>query len=139
VLVRASRELLAPLEDVWAFVSEPYNLPNWWPKLGGVEPDRRGLAEGARWLLTAQAAPTLTKKGAATAHLLVTGVEPPRRFAFRLLEEKLDAELTLAPLPNDRTHATLDVRSRWLFGPGRSLARDALSRLHALCQTGAEG
>jgi uncharacterized protein YndB with AHSA1/START domain len=27
--VRASRELLAPLDDVWDFVAEPYNLPKW--------------------------------------------------------------------------------------------------------------
>ena len=41
--VTASRELLAPRRDVWAFVAEPHNLPNWWPKVGGVVPDRRGL------------------------------------------------------------------------------------------------
>ena len=136
--IRASRELLAPIDDVWSFVSEPYNLPNWWPRLGGVQPDRRGLERGARWLVTGQETPSLARKGAATAQLLVTEVEPPRRLAFRLLEEKLDAELTLAPLPNDRTHATLDVKARWLLGPGRSVATEALSRLHALCQTGAE-
>ena len=45
--VRASRELLAPIEDVWDFVAEPHNLPNWWPRVGGVHPDRRGLAPGA--------------------------------------------------------------------------------------------
>ena len=44
--VRASRELLAPIEDVWEFVAEPHNLPNWWPRVGGVHPDRRGLAPG---------------------------------------------------------------------------------------------
>ena len=45
----ARRVLLAPVEDVWAFVAEPYHLSDWWPGISGVEPDRRGLAAGARW------------------------------------------------------------------------------------------
>ena len=49
--VSVSRELLAPLDDVWAFVAEPHNLPDWWPRVGGVQPDRLGLAPGARWAL----------------------------------------------------------------------------------------
>ena len=137
--VRASRELLAPIDDVWSFVSEPNNLRNWWPRLGGVQPDRRGLTVGARWVVVGEDRPSLARKGGATAQLLVTDVDPPRRFGFRLVEEKLDADLTLAPLPNDRTHATLDVKARWLLGPSRSIAREALSRLHALCQTAADG
>ena len=38
-----ARELLAPRADVWAFLSEPYNLPDWWPGIGGLQPDRRGF------------------------------------------------------------------------------------------------
>ena len=34
--------LLAPREEVWALVSEPFHLPDWWPAYTGVEPDRRG-------------------------------------------------------------------------------------------------
>ena len=30
----ASRELLAPRADVWAFLAEPYHLSDWWPGLG---------------------------------------------------------------------------------------------------------
>ena len=45
----ASRELLASRADVWKFLSEPFNLPDWWPGIGGVQPDRRGFAPGARW------------------------------------------------------------------------------------------
>ena len=47
----SSLELLAPRADVWAFVAEPYHLSDWWPGVSGVEPDRRGLAPGARWKL----------------------------------------------------------------------------------------
>ena len=33
----ASLELLAPREHVWAFLAEPYHLPDWWPGITGVE------------------------------------------------------------------------------------------------------
>src|SRR5207247_3963813 len=48
-----SLEVLAPREDVWTFLAEPYHLADWWPGVRGVQPDRRGLAPGARWLLNA--------------------------------------------------------------------------------------
>src|SRR4051812_50038265 len=51
--VVASRELLAPPEDVWGFLAEPNHLADWWPGIHAVRPDRRGLAPGARWQLVA--------------------------------------------------------------------------------------
>ena len=48
-LIEATGELLSDRRDVWALVAEPYHLPDWWPAYTGVKPDRRGLAEGARW------------------------------------------------------------------------------------------
>ena len=45
----AERVLLAPVEDVWAFVAEPYHLSDWWPGITGVEPGVRGFTPGARW------------------------------------------------------------------------------------------
>ena len=47
----AARELLAARADVWAFLAEPHHLPDWWPDMHGVEPDRRGFAPGARWVV----------------------------------------------------------------------------------------
>src|SRR5439155_9080387 len=35
-----SREVLAPREDVWMFLAEPYHLADWWPGIRGVQPDR---------------------------------------------------------------------------------------------------
>jgi uncharacterized protein YndB with AHSA1/START domain len=133
----ASRELLAPPEDVWAFVAEPYNFPNWWPRVGGVQPDRLGLAPGARWQVIAEAEPTLLRRPAAVGHLLVTAVEPERRLAFRLTAERLEVELTLERAAADRTRATLEVRVSWWAGLSRALPRRALDRLWSLCQTGA--
>jgi len=133
----ASRELLAPLEDVWAFVAEPHNFPNWWPKIGGVQPDRRGLAPGARWQVIAENEPTLLRRPASVAQLLVLAVEPQRRLAFRLTAERLELELTLEPAAANRTRATLEVKASWWAGLSHALPRRALDRLWALCQTGA--
>ena len=35
----ATRELLAPRADVWRFLSEPYNLADWWPGISGLQPE----------------------------------------------------------------------------------------------------
>jgi uncharacterized protein YndB with AHSA1/START domain len=135
--VRASRELLAPCADVWAFVADPYNLPNWWPRLGGVQPDRRGLAPGARWHVQGENRPALMRRPEAVGALLVRDVEPPRRLAFHLTGDRVDVELVLEGRASRRCTATVTIEGPWLIGLSRSLPRQVLARLHALCQTGA--
>lgn len=131
---RAVRELFAPVEDVWSFIAEPRHFADWWPGLAAVEPDRRGLAAGARWQVRGSGRPTLLRRAYGEGLLLVREVEPQRRFAFHLTRERADAVLELEATGPDRTRAQLAVSARLLR---RSLARDALSRLHALCQTAA--
>ena len=136
----ASHELLAPREDVWRFLAEPHHFSDWWPGVGGVHPDRRGLAPGARWTLHGGMRPSLIRRPEMTGTLVVLAVERPNRLAWHMTGERLDVELTLAPAPTgqDRTTAELTVRGPFLVGLRRSLPRNALSRLHALCQTAAE-
>ena len=135
--VSASRELLAPRRDVWEFVAEPHNLPNWWPKVGGVVPDRRGLAPGARWQVIAPPEPSMLRRPAAEDQLVVVAVDREARLAFRLLKEKLDVELRIEAAGPGRTLAELDVRGSWWAGLSPALPRRALDRLWSLCQTGA--
>jgi uncharacterized protein YndB with AHSA1/START domain len=134
----ASRELLAAREDVWSFVAEPHHFPDWWPGIGGVQPDRRGFAEGARWGISGIDRPTLLRRATSSGMLLVTAIEPPKRFAWRLTGDRIDAELRLDERGPDRTIATLEIEAPWLYGLSRALPRRALTRLHALCQTAAE-
>lgn len=135
--VSVSRELLAPLDDVWTFVAEPHNFPNWWPRVGGVQPDRRGLVAGARWQIIGENTPSLLRRPEAVGHLTVLAVEPKRLIGFHLSGDRLAVELTLEPVGEDRTKASLRVKGPWLVGLSRALPREALVRLHALCQTGA--
>jgi hypothetical protein len=134
----AARELLAAREDVWSFIAEPHHFPDWWPGIGGVQPDRRGVAEGARWGVRGTELPTLFRRSTSSGMLLVTRVQIPERFAWTLTGDHIDAELRLEERGPDRTIATLDVEAPWLYGFSRALPRRALTRLYALCQTAAE-
>jgi uncharacterized protein YndB with AHSA1/START domain len=134
----AERILLAPLEDVWTFLAEPYNLGDWWPGVSGVQPDRRGLAPGARWNVVGPNEPSYFRRPNATGTLVVLDVVPMRRIAFQLAADRLDAQLELRPLDERRTEATLVVEGPWLIGLRRSFPRQALERLHSLLRTGEE-
>jgi hypothetical protein len=134
----ASRELLAARGDVWKFIAEPHHFPDWWPGIGGVQPDRRGFAEGARWGVSGADRPTLLRRATSSGILLVTAIEIPVRFAWILTGDHIDAELRLEERSPDRTLATLQLEAPWLYGFSRALPRRALTRLHALCQTAAE-
>ena len=132
----ADRILLAPLDDVWAFVVEPFNLPDWFPGVSGVQPDRRGMAPGARWQVLGPDRPSLLKKPDASGMLLVLDVVPQRRLAFQLTGQRLDAELELEPV-GEGTRATLAVDAPFLT-VSRSLPHRALQKLYELVQTGVD-
>jgi uncharacterized protein YndB with AHSA1/START domain len=134
----ASRELLAPRQDVWSFIAEPHHFPDWWPGVAGVQPDRRGVGEGARWRVQGSERPTLFRRATAEGMLLVRAVRPPELFAWTLTANRIDAELRLQESAPDRTRADLDLSAPWLYGLSRTLPGRALTRLHDLCQTAAE-
>jgi uncharacterized protein YndB with AHSA1/START domain len=134
----ASRVLLAQLEDVWSFLAEPYHLADWWPGISGVQPDRRGLAPGARWRVIGPNTPSLLRKPNMTGTLLVLDVVPMSRVAFQLTGDRIDVELELREVERGRTEATLTVDVPWLIGASRTLPSKALRRLHDLLQTAAE-
>jgi hypothetical protein len=135
--VTASKELLSARPDVWGFVAEPYHLADWWPGVAGVQPDRRGSAAGARWQVTAGSEPTFLRKPEAASVLVVTAADEPVLFAFHLTTEKLDVRVDLEATAADRARVTVTVVGPWLFAYRRTLARRAVSRLYALCQTAA--
>jgi uncharacterized protein YndB with AHSA1/START domain len=137
VRAQTSGELLASREDVWGFLSEPFHLPDWWPGVSGVQPDRRGSAAGARWQVVSSGEPTLFRRPNATGTLVVTAADRPQLFAFHLAADRLDVRVELEPAEAGRTRVALTVEGPWLVAHRRTLARRALSRLHALCQTAA--
>jgi uncharacterized protein YndB with AHSA1/START domain len=135
----ARRVLLASRADVWAFLAEPHNLADWWPDIAGVQPDRRGLAPGARWQIVGPNQPGFFRRPQATGMLLVLEVEPQERIAFQLTGDRIDARLHLRAVEEERTEVELEVSGPWLIGLSRRFPQRALARLYALVQTAAEG
>jgi uncharacterized protein YndB with AHSA1/START domain len=125
----ASLELLAPREDVWKFLAEPYHLPDWWPGITGVEPDLRGFAPGARWKVHATKRNVFAGRRSVETMLLVREIDLYERWSFHILEPKRDAEVRLRATGENRTLATV-VDSR-------GNAKIAVRRLDDLVQTAA--
>ncbi|MHB8470711.1 MAG: SRPBCC family protein [Gaiellaceae bacterium] len=140
----AERTLLAPVDDVWAFLAEPYNLADWYPGIGGIEADRRGLAPGARWAIRSTDVPAVQpllgpgmfRRPGAAGVLLVTDVVTGSVLAFQLVQERITAELRIAPAGAAETRVTLTVEAPFA-AVRRTYAKDALGRLYDLLQTGA--
>ena len=138
--VEARKELLATRGDVWELLAEPQHLADWWPDYDTIRPDRRGLAEGARWQVVRGSTPGLLRRPGGEGKVVITKVEPGLRLAWRDLEQHFEADLRLEPAPEGNTRATLVVEApAWrIVAEGlRSTPRQALARLHALCQTAA--
>lgn len=47
--VTRRRTVEAPVTDVWKLVSDPYNLPRWWPRTARVENVEGGGGRRTRW------------------------------------------------------------------------------------------
>jgi uncharacterized protein YndB with AHSA1/START domain len=130
----AERVLLAPVGDVWAFVAEPYHLSDWWPGITGVDPDRRGMAAGARWKVLG---PSYLRKPEAAGILLVHAVVPRELFSFELASDGIGVVVFLEAADAGRTRVTISVEGRFVIGRRRRLAVHAVNRLYELVQTAA--
>ena len=129
--------LLASREDVWAIVAEPYHLPDWWPAYSGVEPDRRGLAEGARWTVLRSRTPGFLRKPRGKGLIVIQRVSPGEELAWLDLSQNVEAGLRLED-EGRGTRATAFVDGslwRLLAEGARGLPRVAVARLYDLCQT----
>ena len=129
-MASATRELLAPREDVWGFLAEPYHLSDWWPGILGVVPDRRGFAPGARWQVRLRTSNIFIGRRVKETMLLIREIDLYERWSWHLLATKLDVEIRLQA-DGDHTHVTCTTNDR------RRLAEVALGRLYDLCQTAA--
>ena len=139
-MIEASRELLAPRRDVWALVSEPYHLPDWWPAYTGVRPDRRGLASNARWQVMRSRTPGLLRRPGGEGLIVITTVIEGLELAWHDVAQGLDAGIELANAGETRTRARAWVSGPWwrlTVEGARGLPERGLARLHDLCQTAA--
>ena len=139
VIGEATRELVAACADVWAFLAEPHHLTDWWPRVHGVQPDRRGFATGARWQVRAvDRRPLVGGRETKEPMTLVIGeVEPLERWTWHLTGRlPLDVEIRLAATAPDRTQVAVAVEASRFASP-KKLAHAAVDRLYDLVQTAA--
>jgi uncharacterized protein YndB with AHSA1/START domain len=152
--VSASRELLAPAADVWAFVSTAGRLSDWWPGVFAAQD------EGDHWEIEGDERAGLTRvadrsSGEAPERMETVAVEksPPNRLRLRFARSGYDATLDLSATAANRTTATLSIdvveahetlaeRLEKVVGatsgrPDEEFADSVLARLYDLCQTGA--
>jgi uncharacterized protein YndB with AHSA1/START domain len=138
VKLEADRRLIAPREDVWALLAEPYHLSDWWPGYTAIRPDRRGLAAGARWTVVRSESPGLLRRPGGEGQIVIDSVEPTLALAWRDLQQQFTARIEIATADGSQTDARLTVEGSWwrLVSEGlRGAPKQALARLHALCQT----
>jgi uncharacterized protein YndB with AHSA1/START domain len=135
--LEATRRLLAPREDVWALLAEPYHLSDWWPGYTAIRPDRRGLAAGARWTVVRSATPGLLRRPGGEGLIVIESVEPTLALAWRDLQQHFRAEVAVTSVDGE-TEARVTLEASWSRVQVEGLRRapeQALARLHALCQT----
>jgi uncharacterized protein YndB with AHSA1/START domain len=125
----ASLELLAPRADVWRFLAEPFHLPDWWPGITGVEPDRRAFAPGARWKVHAVKRNVFTGARSVETMVLIREIDLYERWTWHLLQPATDVEVRLQATAEDRTRVTVTV--------SRGDPQRAVKRLYDLVQTAA--
>ena len=136
----ASHEVLAPREDVWRFLAEPFHLADWWPTISAVRPDARGFREGARWEVVGPTSPTLFRKAGSTGFAIVKTIELHERVVWSFTAERLDVEVRLGSPSPERTLVTVAVEGSWrpeALGRPRALPKVAAYRLYELVQTAA--
>ena len=138
--MEAETVLVATRPDVWALLAEPEHLADWWPAYASIRPDRRGLVEGARWQVVRGGSIGLLRRPESEGIVVLTAVEPDRRLAWHDVQQRFTADLLLEPAAAGMTRATLTIEApatRAILEGLRPLPRQALARLHALCQTAA--
>jgi len=138
--VEATGELESDRPDVWALVAEPYHLPDWWPAYTGVKPDRRGLAENARWQVIRNTSPGFLRRPEGEGMIVITRVVEGWELRWRDLKQDVEAGVALDNAGTGRTRATTFVSGSWMriaSEGARGLPEAALTRLRDLCQTAA--
>ncbi|HSK15423.1 MAG TPA: hypothetical protein VK915_04570 [Gaiellaceae bacterium] len=139
-VVEATGELLSDRRDVWRLLAEPYHLPDWWPAYTGVEPDRRGLAENARWQIVRSTSPGLLRRPEGQGLIVLTRVLEGWELRWLDVKQGIEAAIVLDNAGTGKTKATVSVSGPWhrlVLEGARNLPERALKRLQDLCQTAA--
>ena len=73
--VTRRRTIEAPVGEVWKLVSDPYNLPRWWPRTTRVENVERGGERRGEWT---QVLETAEGRGVRADYRCISSAQPSR-------------------------------------------------------------
>jgi hypothetical protein len=149
----SSRELLAPIADVWAFVSTAGRLADWWSGIFAAQD------EGDHWTIEGEERAGLERVADRNSgqpqrqETVSIQKQPPTHLGMHFERSGYDVSLDLASTSENRTMATLTIdvidpaetaaeHLEKLVGmasgaPHEEFAEGLLERLYELCQTGA--
>lgn len=102
-----SVEISRSPEDVFAYVTQPSNLPKWQESAIGIDHDGTPVHKGSRVVVTRQAGPRKMDMTVEFAEL-----DPPRRWVIRGVDGPVrgNAKGTVEPLDNgQRSRVTIDL------------------------------
>jgi uncharacterized protein YndB with AHSA1/START domain len=120
------RTIAAPRAAVWELVSDPYNLPRWWPRTARVEDVEEGApAEGRQWTTVLQ-----TTEG--------RGVRADFRCSAAVEGERYSWEQRIEGTPFERhlRHSGADVRLADAGDGGTEVALRSAQALRGLSRLG---
>ncbi len=132
--VARSRVIAARREAVWKLISDPHNLPRWWPRAARVE-DVRGTGARMRWTTVLE-----TERGVPVrADYRCAASEEPSRFEWRqevdgtpferiLKSSALEIRLERAPQGATDVRMTAEETLRGFARLGALMLRGAAAR-----------
>jgi uncharacterized protein YndB with AHSA1/START domain len=148
----AEKELLAPRDDVWAFISDAGRLADWWPGIFAAQ------EQGSTWTVEGDEREGLTEVADRGDHERKETVDvekaAPGTLRLRFPRSGYEATLSLASTARNRTGATLSIAvedphetlaerleevggfaTPTLTGPSDAFAASILEKLFDLVQT----
>ncbi len=130
---RVTRTRVIPVDQdrVWDLVSDPHNMPRWWPRAKRVEDVRGPAGARAHWTVVME-----TERGTGVrADYRCTGATAPRRYEweqqiegtpFERVLRASSVEITLGPaVSGTEVTLTSDVALRGLSRLGSTMMRGA--------------
>ena len=126
-MARATRKrtVAAPRDEVWALVSDPYNLPRWWPRTARVENvEVRGSGRRSHWT---QVLETAEGRGVRADFRCVSAAEGERY----VWEQELEGTPFAKHLRGSRVEIELAVR-----GEGTEVSLSSEQQLRGMSRLG---
>jgi uncharacterized protein YndB with AHSA1/START domain len=123
--VTRRRTIEAPVPEVWKLVSDPYNLPRWWPRTARVENvERKSAGRRSQWTKVLE---TAEGRGVRADYRCLSSAQN-ERFVW-------EQELEGTPFARHLRRSEVEVRM-WEDGDGTQVALSSLQTMKGMSRLG---